>query len=268
MAKYVVGNVHGNYLGLKQALEQAPLQEGDTIIFLGDLVDGHYDSFKVIEYILGLETIYNVILIKGNHDVWFKEWLDTGINPVKWGMGQLATAISYMENVSIKEGYQKITEGYKVDLIIDHIPGTHISLFNRQLDYYKDEENNLFIHGGFNRHILLDQQPSYIFYWDRDLWSSAMSFKDRPIKNPFLKDENSESVRIKFKITEPVKEVFLGHTSTEFWNTDKPINAAQIWNLDTGGGWYGRVTIMNVDTKEFYQSNRSLELYPNFEGRK
>ena len=63
------------------------------------------------------------------------------------------------------------------------------------------------------------------------------------------------------------KEVFIGHTTTQFWKEDKPMNAANIWNLDTGGGWYGYVTVMDVDTKEVWQSDSGKELYPEFKGR-
>ena len=72
----------------------------------------------------------------------------------------------------------------------------------------------------------------------------------------------------KFKMIENFKEVFIGHTSTQFWGEDTPMNAANIWNLDTGGGWFGKVSIMDVKTKEFWQSDDGKTLYPEFTGRK
>jgi serine/threonine protein phosphatase 1 len=45
------------------------------------------------------------------------------------------------------------------------------------------------------------------------------------------------------------------------------MNAA-IWNLDTGAGWFGKMTIMDVKTKGFWQSDIALDLYPEFKGRK
>ena len=257
--KYAIGDVHNNFKGLKQVLERSPIQEGDTLIFLGDLVDGHNQAFEVIEYILGLEKIYNVILIKGNHDDYFKRWIDTGDNPVNWQHGQLATAISYMEHVGVKDGYEKTYSGYKVKLTPYDIPQTHINLFDRQINYYKDEENNLFVHGGFNRHLLLEQQMPHVFYWDRDLWHSALSFSTiKPTKG---------ISNVKFKITEPVKDIFIGHTTTEFWDTDSYMKAVQIYNIDCGGGWHGRICMINVETKEAWYSDRAEILYPDFIGR-
>lgn len=68
-------------------------------------------------------------------------------------------------------------------------------------------------------------------------------------------------------MVEEFKEVYIGHTSTQFWGEDKPMQAANIWNLDTGGGWFGKISIMDVDTKEFWQSDSGKELYPEFKGR-
>lgn len=261
MSTYVIGDVHGNYKGLLQAIERSPLKEGDTLIFLGDLIDGHSDSFEVIEYIIDLYSKYDVVLIKGNHEIPFIKWIHTGVNEWNWKNGQIETAISYMNNL-LKDGskYEQTNNGYKVALNPGDIPKHHKKLFNSQINYYIDEHNNLFIHGGFNRYFKLKEQMDYVYYWDRDLWKQALSFKAMT-KTPGYKE-------YKFKMVDNFKEIFIGHTSTEFWGQDTPMNAANIWNLDTGGGWFGRITIMNIDTKEYWQSNRALDLYPSFTGKK
>ena len=43
------------------------------------------------------------------------------------------------------------------------------------------------------------------------------------------------------------------------------VYAANIWNLDTGGGDYGKLTIMNVMKKEYWQSDLVTELYEVFQ---
>ena len=45
------------------------------------------------------------------------------------------------------------------------------------------------------------------------------------------------------------------------------MHAANIWNLDTGAGWDGKLTMMDVNTGEYWQSDRITELYPNEQGR-
>jgi len=126
-----------------------------------------------------------------------------------------------------------------------------------------NKAKNIFVHGGFDRHLLLKEQSvPYIYYWDRDLFYNALSYG---------KIEEGDDIKYpkrgKFKIEEPCKEIFIGHTSTVSWNTDKPINAANVWNLDTGAGFYGKLTIMDIDTKEYWQSDLVRDLYPEEKGR-
>lgn len=40
-----------------------------------------------------------------------------------------------------------------------------------------------------------------------------------------------------------------------------------VWNIDTGAGWSGKLTIMDIDTKEYWQSDFVKELYPDEKGR-
>lgn len=104
---------------------------------------------------------------------------------------------------------------------------------------------------------ILKDKVKKIYLWDRDLWLAALSFKEIPNNN------NGYS----FKMKDNFKEVFIGHTATINWNTDQPMKAANIWNLDTGGGFGGKLTIMNVDTKEYFQSDLVQTLYPEERGR-
>ena len=64
------------------------------------------------------------------------------------------------------------------------------------------------------------------------------------------------------------KEVFIGHTTTSWFYKDlEPVNVSNVWNLDQGAGYEGKLTIMNVDTKEYWQSDFVNTLYPHFPGR-
>ena len=256
----VCGDLHGNYKGLVQCLERSNFNnKEDILISLGDVVDGHSQSFEVVETLINIK---NLISIKGNHDDWFLQWLNTSINPTDWKQGQKATGISYLEHSRPKYPWYEFNidkTGFDISIKTNDIPDKHIKFFENQLPYYIDGNNNLFIHGGFNRHYSLQDQDEDIFWWDRDLWSQALSFKSMKavdhIKQP------------KFKMVDEFNEIFIGHTSTQFWGEDIPMNAVNIWNLDTGGGWTGKVTIMDVNTKEYWQSDNGDILYPEFKGR-
>jgi serine/threonine protein phosphatase 1 len=50
-------------------------------------------------------------------------------------------------------------------------------------------------------------------------------------------------------------------------NKYEPIYGGHVWNLDTGGGWEGKLTIMDIDTEQYWQSDFVYTLYPNCKGR-
>ena len=244
----ICGDIHGSYKALLQCLERSNFDyENDTLIQLGDIVDGWNEVYECVEELL---KIKNLISIKGNHDDWFNEFLKYGIHPNSWLQGGHGTLESYCNALGKK---YTLNKGYITNMLDSDVPLTHKEFFNKQLKYYKDEDNNLFIHGGFHRELLLKNHPNHEeFWWNRDLWYKALSFKE---------------INGKFKILESVKEIFIGHTTTILWKTDKPMNAYNIWNLDTGAGFKGKLTFMDLDTKVYWQSDEVSELYKDQKGR-
>ena len=47
-------------------------------------------------------------------------------------------------------------------------------------------------------------------------------------------------------------EIYLGHTPTIRYNMSYPFNCGEIWLMDTGAGWNGFLSIMNIETKEYF----------------
>jgi serine/threonine protein phosphatase 1 len=41
----------------------------------------------------------------------------------------------------------------------------------------------------------------------------------------------------------------------------------EVWFMDTGAGWSGKLSMMNIDTKEIFMSDPVPELYPGVKGR-
>lgn len=120
----------------------------------------------------------------------------------------------------------------------------HRSFFDKAARYYLDDKKRLFVHGGFKLGVPIDEQPLRYLSWDRDLY------------------DNRNNV---FDIS-PYSEIFIGHTST--WNISHyPFCRNNVWFLDQGAGWEGKLTIMDVDTHKFWQSDRVANLYPGYQGR-
>ena len=63
------------------------------------------------------------------------------------------------------------------------------------------------------------------------------------------------------------KEIYIGHTPTFRIGKDVPTNFANVWNVDTGAAFKGKLSILDADTKQFWQSDPVWQLYPEETGR-
>jgi len=246
---FVMGDIHGAYNALLQCLERSAFDyENDRLIQLGDVVDGYPESYECVKELL---KIKNLIAIKGNHDDWFDNFIKTDYHPSLWSHGGKGTLISYLIHAGKKGKFFATNSGFKTALEAHDIPEKHRAFFDSQELYFIDEQNRFFVHGGFDRHLPLDKQRKEDFYWNRDLWSEALRLNIHN-KNVLLHD---------FFDYVDFREIYIGHTPTTNWETDKPMSALNILNLDTGAGHSGRLTIMDVSTKKFWQSDPLPELY-------
>lgn len=254
MRTFAIGDIHGGYRALLQCLARCGFRKDiDLLITLGDICDGWPEVYECVEELL---TIKNRIDIVGNHDDWFRTWLTRGRHPDAWIQGGSATAKSYLRAMDKEHTIDGSSRsGYITALNPTDIPVSHWKFFMHQQLYYKDDDRNvLFVHAGFdrwksiseNRH---DNKP--IFYWDRDLWSQALSCKGKQ----------------KLQTVDDFKDIFIGHTTCSQIDECRPVMAGGVINLDTGGGWEGKLTIMDVDTAQYWQSDVVKTLYQNIKGR-
>lgn len=234
---FVMGDIHGDIIALKQCLERSGFDyDNDQLIQLGDIVDRNEGVYECVEELL---KIKHLIAIKGNHDDWLLDFIDTDYHPISWAHGGNSTITSYLNHIDKKGVCIPRGNGYKTSLNSSDIPPNHREFFRNQKLYHIDDENRCFVHAGFDRNTLLDEQNESVFYWDRSLWTEALFNLSNP--DSYLKA--------------PFKEIFIGHTPTTGWNTDKPMQAFNIFNVDTGAGDLGRLTIMDIDSKEYWQSD-------------
>ncbi|WP_437919515.1 metallophosphoesterase [Sphingobacterium sp. LRF_L2] len=246
---FVMGDIHGAYKALRQCLQRSEFHhERDTLIQLGDIVDGYSESFDCVEELL---RIRHLVSIKGNHDGWFAEFIETGNHPMGWNYGGKATYMSYLRQIKPLPNIFQRWVGLGSRLRSIDIPQAHVHFFNSQLLYFIDAENRCFVHAGFDKTIDFFEQPEINYYFDRTLWTEAFeALNSFPINGDYSADI-------------PFSEVFIGHTATTHWGIMKPIQAFGITNLDTGAGHNGKLTIMEIHSKNYWQSDRLDELYPD-----
>jgi serine/threonine protein phosphatase 1 len=236
----VIGDIHGGFLALEQALEKAAITSDDHLIFLGDYVDGWSQSCSVIEYLIELKNTNNCLFIRGNHDTWCEDWLRR----------------SYADQTWLKHGGSSTIESY--GLYEEEKWKRHLQFFESMINFHVDEHNNLFIHAGYSSmHGPEKETYTSNYSWDRTLWEMALTMDKR-----IQKDSKLYPKRLKL-----FNEIFIGHTPTLNYDVEEPMNAINIWNIDTGAGFFGKLTVLDINTKEFWQSDVLQTLYPNEKGR-
>lgn len=243
----VMGDIHGAHKALVQCLRRADFDyERDVLIQLGDIADGTDEVFECVEELL---KIKHLIAIKGNHDVWFADFLTTGKHPRSWAYGGEATLASYQRHVQPQGIYYPKGEGFETSLSNESIPQSHKTFFLNQKLYYVDQQKRLFVHAGYNADADFYGQPAENYYFDRSLWLDNLSAQDGKGIAKFYGKES------------PFSEIYIGHTATTRWDIDQPMRAFHITNLDTGARHNGRLTLMDIETKAYWQSSPIPELY-------
>lgn len=147
------------------------------------------------------------------------------------------------ETVWVKQGGQATINSYG-----KNIPESHIEFLRNARPYYLSGEK-LFVHAGIDPKESLELQDLDIFLWDRNLARTTLDF--------YLK-------QLPGKLTQ-FEEVYIGHTVIPF---TQPIQAGGVWMMDTGAGWTGVLSMMNISTREIFSSDPVPLLYPGVQGRR
>ncbi|GIV37006.1 MAG: serine/threonine protein phosphatase [Cyclobacteriaceae bacterium] len=219
-----MGDIHGAHRALVQCLERAHFNYAtDRLIVLGDVCDGWPETRQAIDELL---KIKHLIYLMGNHDYWVLEWMTRNDRKEIWTMqGGAATLLSY-----------------------DNRPDArHRQFLSEALPYYI-LDNSLFVHGGFDVHRPIAEQPPEVLIWHRDLARQALECYFKGIDTKLHEYD----------------AVYLGHTPIPF---NKPLYSCGVWLMDTGAGWEGVLSMMNIETGEVFTSDAVPSLYPEVPGR-
>jgi serine/threonine protein phosphatase 1 len=242
MRTFAIGDIHGAAKALEQCLERSGFDRTeDRLIVLGDVCDGWPETPRTVDILTALP---NKVIVIGNHDQWAIEWLEMGRSPIIWTeQGGRATIDAYLLEA------QGCAEG--------EIPAMvrHREFWQQGVYFHQDSKGRLYLHGGvpyegFSKGARAEEYPPESLMWDRSLAEAAMNAWKA--QEPMRGRRNSS-----YGI------VFLGHTTTSILNHGKPIVHDGVALLDQGGGWEGRLSIMDVDTLGWWQSDVVKDLYPN-----
>ncbi|MBX2827917.1 MAG: serine/threonine protein phosphatase [Flavobacteriaceae bacterium] len=240
MRTLVVGDIHGGLNALKQVLERVNPNKDDEFIFLGDYVDGWSHAAETVSFLLQFSKEHRCVFIRGNHDYLMHRYLKyDDKNPIWLRSGGIASM----------ESYHPLSNTEKED---------HINFYEGLTNYHIDNSNRLFVHAGFtNVNGINYEHYKNLVYWDRTLWETACAL------DPSL---TPDDVRYPKRLAQ-YSEIYIGHTPVTKMGYTVPLNFANVWNIDTGAAFKGPLTIFNIDSKEYWQSDPVYQLYPNETGR-
>lgn len=153
MAIFVFGDVHGCYKALKTVFDAVPIEQDDTVVFLGDYVSRGPDSAKVLEWLIKKKKNYQVILLRGNHEVMMLR--------ARNGKKQLREWIQFGGKSVLKSyGIEKKKDWEKT------IPDAHWELLEGTQRYFQIE-HLVFVHAGLTPGVPLDEQSSRALFWQK-----------------------------------------------------------------------------------------------------
>jgi len=225
----VMGDPHGGLKAIQQVLDRCYFNfEKDTLIVLGDVADGWPEVAESFEFLI--ENVKKLIYVRGNHDQWLKDWLkNEKKKPNVWTMqGGQNSIKSYERHPELKK--------------------KHYEFLKKTNQFYIDDKNRVFVHGGVDLYDGTRLKDKMYLMWDRHLW------EERGLVQRFSGKDTLFS------------EVFVGHTSI-YREHQEPARYGIVTFMDTGGGWEGKLSVMDIDTKEIWQSDLVSSLYPDSNGR-
>lgn len=216
MNTFVIGDIHGNIEALKSVWVKPQILPGDRLIFLGDYCDRGRGNVEVVDFLIKISSAYECVFLLGNHDAWVRDWMNTGKDNYIWEVqGGSYTVDDYIMTGKLRDN--------------DHLEFWN-NLRNSYIVEDPDGDKRLFVHGGWDGKSKFDASDENAVIWDRT-----------------LAEDDFEPT----EFTKEFYEIYVGHTPM---SSGEPENSYNIWKLDTGAGHGGRLTMMDIYTKDYWQS--------------
>lgn len=194
---FAVGDIHGHLTQLTTLMDALRSDGGlredfDTVVFLGDYVNGGPQTRQVVERLITWQAhCPHWQLVKGNHE---DRMLDAlvynsrtyGFYDMWWGQGGRATALSYLpEDVS---GHDRAIMQPR-----QFMPPHHLEWLNRR-PLTHEQDGYVFVHAAFAPRIGLAGQSKDDMLWIRerfvnsnwDLDAKRVMFRHSPFDEPLV----------------------------------------------------------------------------------
>lgn len=240
----ILGDVHGRIKALSDVLGKMDFNpDEDTLYAVGDYIDRGESSLSVLRYLSSLPHFKGVI---GNHDIFLESWLYSGKADDEW--------LDEYDGKKTEKEFDKTKkkEKRKIALFLKRLP---IALFEEKYIVVHSgppagrNEADMRLYSKVVRPEVYDKNgiyPDITPLVDRSYFLSAYSKMDTSFRKGT------------YPVVPPLdtgKRIFVGHTpipsAVPFISEEYHLVA-----LDTGAGHDERLTLMDMDTLEYVQSNR------------
>ena len=172
---FAVSDIHGHYELLIKVLNESGFDIknlGHKLIVLGDLFDRGRENVLVYRYLKNLKTNNKAVILKGNHELFFRDLDDN--NPLR-------VHFNYLHN-----GFDKTISEFSGIPINDLLEYTNYELKKRinenhpelltwinDLPYYLETKNYIFSHAGFHPDKALRDMD-----WRKAVWTKSETLAD------------------------------------------------------------------------------------------
>ena len=162
---YSISDIHAHYRELYRRIDQLgnlePFISGDNqLILLGDYLDRGPNSKKVLELIFSLQQLIgseNIIVLKGNHESWFLQFLDGESNEWLPEDTNLLTSRTFLDSEQMAK-IQEMASNGRLNAIYDFIRESiksndpELIAWLRKLPNYWEspETGTIFTHAGID----------------------------------------------------------------------------------------------------------------------
>jgi len=168
---FAIGDIHGHFIELTELMDTLVTEAGlvpdaDTVVFLGDYVDGGPATRQVVDQLIAWHERYpHWVFLKGNHEDLMLDALvyngrTYGDFYLWWNQGGRATANSYLP--ADASAYERAIMQPE-----EFISTQHLEWLNTR-PLWHDQDGHLFVHAGFRPPYHLDAQREEDMLWIRE----------------------------------------------------------------------------------------------------
>ncbi|MEQ1503332.1 MAG: metallophosphoesterase family protein [Myxococcota bacterium] len=237
---FTIGDIHGDLGQLVDLLKRiGPIGRKDKVVFLGDYLDRGPRSREVIEFVrttLPKTTGAKVVALRGNHeDAWLRV-IDDGWDGfvLPPGNGCLACARSFTGGPPPELHDQPRSEREWEELLSGTFFPDDVVDWMRQLPFWYEDEDAIYVHAGLPRVNGLFVHPSLVDNPAVLLWTRTMEF---------FKEYRGKTTIVGHTVTSllpPELSCYAPENPEDLWAGE------QVIALDTGCGKGGFLTAIEL----------------------